>query len=217
LKNESEEEPMKKLTALMMALLLCVACVSAMAEGTQLYTHPTQGYSISVPAEWLCLDKTNLDSLIAAYENGEMTFTGTNAETLKQLKPQVESTDCAVLINPYANNVVLVKENMGMELTNDQFVSMLIPMFRTQLVKQMPTLEFTSEGEVIAAGENEFIVLSGTYQINGITASVDMLFCLDGSDLYTLSLTTTSLFGEEVLNTFYEEVFAACATFAIAK
>lgn len=208
---------MKKLTALMMALLLCVACVSAMAEGTQLYTHPTQGYSISVPAEWLCLDKTNLDSLIAAYENGEMTFTGTNAETLKQLKPQVEATDCAVLINPYANNVVLVKENMGMELTNDQFVSMLIPMFRTQLVKQMPTLEFTSEGEVIAAGENEFIVLSGTYQINGITASVDMLFCLDGSDLYTLSLTTTSLFGEEVLNTFYEEVFAACATFAIAK
>ena len=208
---------MKKLTALMMALLLCVACVSAMAEGTQLYTHPTQGYSISVPAEWLCLDKTNVDSLIAAYENGEMTFTGTNAETLKQLKPQVEATDCAVLINPYANNVVLVKENMGMELTNDQFVSMLIPMFRTQLVKQMPTLEFTSEGEVIAAGENEFIVLSGTYQINGITASVDMLFCLDGSDLYTLSLTTTSLFGEEVLNTFYEEVFAACATFAIAK
>lgn len=208
---------MKKLTALMMALLLCVACVSAMAEGTQLYTHPTQGYSISVPAEWLCLDKTNMDSLIAAYENGEMTFTGTNAETLKQLKPQVESTDCAVLINPYANNVVLVKENMGMELTNDQFVSMLIPMFRTQLVNQMPTLEFTSEGEVIAAGENEFIVLSGTYQINGITASVDMLFCLDGSDLYTLSLTTTSLFGEEALNTFYEEVFAACATFAIAK
>lgn len=208
---------MKKLTALMMALLLCVACVSAMAEGTQLYTHPTQGYSISVPAEWLCLDKTNVDSLIAAYENGEMTFTGTNAETLKQLKPQVESTDCAVLINPLANNVVLVKENMGMELTNDQFVSMLIPMFRTQLVKQMPTLEFTSEGEVIAAGENEFIVLSGTYQINGITASVDMLFCLDGSDLYTLSLTTTSLFGEEALNTFYEEVFAACATFAIAK
>lgn len=208
---------MKKLTALMMALLLCAACVSAMAEGTQLYTHPTQGYSISVPAEWLCLDKTNLDSLTAAYENGEMTFTGTNAETLKQLKPQVEATDCAVLINPYANNVVLVKENMGMELTNDQFVSMLIPMFRTQLVKQMPTLEFTSEGEVIAAGENEFIVLSGTYQINGITASVDMLFCLDGSDLYTLSLTTTSLFGEEVLNTFYEEVFAACATFAIAK
>lgn len=208
---------MKKLTALMMALLLCVACVSAMAEGTQLYTHPTQGYSISVPAEWLCLDKTNLDSLTAAYENGEMTFTGTNAETLKQLKPQVEATDCAVLINPYANNVVLVKENMGMELTNDQFVSMLIPMFRTQLVKQMPTLEFTSEGEVITAGENEFIVLSGTYQINGITASVDMLFCLDGSDLYTLSLTTTSLFGEEVLNTFYEEVFAACATFAIAK
>lgn len=208
---------MKKLTALMMALLLCVVCVSAMAEGTQLYTHPTQGYSISVPAEWLCLDKNNVDSLIAAYENGETTFTGTNAETLKQLKPQVESTDCAVLINPLANNVVLVKENMGMELTNDQFVSMLIPMFRTQLVKQMPTLEFTSEGEVIAAGENEFIVLSGTYQINGITASVDMLFCLDGSDLYTLSLTTTSLFGEEALNTFYEEVFAACATFAIAK
>ena len=211
---------MKKMMALLMALCLMVMGVPAMAEDaaqTQLYTNTEMGFSIVVPAQWLVVDKDNIDTYIAAYENGEMTFTGTNAETLKQLKPQVEATDCAVLINPYANNVVLVKENMGMELTNDQFVSMLIPMFRTQLVKQMPTLEFTSEGEVIAAGENEFIVLSGTYQINGITASVDMLFCLDGSDLYTLSLTTTSLFGEEALNTFYEEVFAACATFAIAK
>jgi hypothetical protein len=208
---------MKKMMVLLMALLLCVMSVSAVAEGAQLYTHPVHGYSISVPAEWLCLDKTNVDSLIAAYENGEMTFTGTNAETLKQLKPQVETTDCAVLINPYANNVVMVKESLGMELTKDQFVSMLIPMFRTQLVKQMPTLEFTAEGEVITAGENEFIVLSGSYQINGITASVDMLFYLDGADLYTLSLTTTALFGEEVLNTFYEEVFAACATFAAAQ
>lgn len=208
---------MKKMMVLLMALLLCVMSVSAVAEGAQLYTHPVYGYSISVPAEWLCLDKTNVDSLIAAYENGEMTFTGTNAETLKQLKPQVETTDCAVLINPYANNVVMVKERLGMELTKDQFVAMLIPMFRTQLVKQMPTLEFTTEGEVITAGENEFIVLSGNYQVNGITASVDMLFYLDGADLYTLSLTTTALFGEEVLNTFYEEVFAACATFAAAQ
>mgnify|MGYP003306620546 CR=1 FL=1 len=103
---------MKKMFALIMALVMCLLCASAMAQETQTYTHPVQGYSIQVPADWLCVDKTNVQQYIDAYEKGEMSFTGTNAMTLEELKPQLETADCAVLINPYANNVVIVKENM---------------------------------------------------------------------------------------------------------
>lgn len=208
---------MKKMFALIMALVMCLLCASAMAQETQTYTHPVQGYSIQVPADWLCVDKTNVQQYIDAYEKGEMSFTGTNAMTLEELKPQLETADCAVLINPYANNVVIVKENMGMAFTEDLFVSMVIPMLKSQLANQMPTIEFTAEGEKVAFGEKEFILLAAEYSLNGVSASVDMLFYLDDTDLYTINLTTTSVFGRDAVNDFYADVQAACATFTIAQ
>ena len=208
---------MKKILALLLVLVLCAACIPAMAEGTQTYTHPTHGYSIEVPAEWLCVDKNNVQGYIEAFENGEMTFTGTNAMTLEALKPQLETSDCAVLINPYANNVVIVKENMVMAFTQDLFVSMVIPMLKKQLSTQMPSIQFTAEGEILTLGDKDFILLAGEYSLNGIAAAVDMLFYLDGEDLYTINLTTTSVFGQDVMNDFYADVQEAFATFRIIK
>lgn len=210
---------MKKMMAMMLAVVLCVLCLPVTAEenATQVYTHPTQGYSITVPASWLCVDNTNLQDYITAYENGEMTFTGTNAQTLQALQAQIAGTDCAVLINEYANNIVIVRENAGIALTKEMFISMLIPALKQQLTAQVPSIQFNAEGEVLTLGENEFIVLAGAYQMNGITASVDMLFYLDGTDLYTINLTTTSLFGPDITNTFYAAVQEACATFTVAK
>lgn len=146
-----------------------------------------------------------------------MTFTGTNAMTLELLKPQLETSDCAVLINPYANNVVIVKENMVMAFTQDLFVSMVIPMLKKQLSTQMPSIQFTAEGEILTLGDKDFILLAGEYSLNGIAAAVDMLFYLDGEDLYTINLTTTSVFGQDVVNDFYADVQEAFATFRIIK
>lgn len=210
---------MKKCTALLLALLLSLLCTGAFAEAAPvedaLYTHPTQGYSLLVPEGWLMVDETNIDTLITAYEQGEMTFTGTNAQTLQQLKQQILQTGCAVLINQHANNVVIVKEDMGVEMTNEQFVTLMVPMLKTQLQQQMPTIEFTNEGELLHMGENTFIILSGSYSMNGITAAVDMLFLLQGTSLYTVNLTATSLFGQEVVNAFYEEVFNMLPSFTV--
>ena len=209
---------MKKIIALILALMLSLAIPCAMAEALPAeearYTHPTQGYSFVVPEGWLMLDATNIDAYIAAYEKGEMTFTGTNAQTLQNLKPQVQGTDCGVLINPYANNAVFVKEDMGIEMTNEQFATIMVPMMKTQLLQQNPTIEFTDEVELLPFGENTFILLSGSYNLNGISASIDMLFLLQGTSLYTVNLTTTSLFGDDLVNAFYTDVFALLGTFA---
>lgn len=210
---------MKKTMVLLMVFALCVMCVPAMAEeaGVQTYTHPTQGYSISVPSDWLCVDKNNVQAYIDAYEAGEMTFSGTNAMTLESLKTQLYTTDCAVLINPQANNIVIVKEDVGVALTSKQFVSLMIPTLKQQLSMQIPSIQFTSEGDIVPFGENEFILLAAEYSLNGFAANVDMLFYVDGSNLYTINLTTTPFFGQDAVNQFYADVQAACATFTIAK
>lgn len=208
---------MKKAMVLLMALVLCMLCASAMAQETQTYTHPTQGYAITVPTNWLCVDKSNVQEYITAYEQGEIDFSGTNAQTLAALQVQLNTSDCAVLINPYANNIVIVKENMGITLTNEQFTSMMIPVLKQQLTAQMPSIQFTAEGETVAFGDKEFILLAAEYSMGGVTASVDMLFYLDGTNLYTLNLTTTAIFGQDVVNAFYADVQEACATFTITK
>lgn len=208
---------MKKTLILLMAMLLCVLCLPVQAEGIQTYVHPNQGYSIDVPAEWLCVDKTNVQDYIAASEAGELAFTGTNKDTLLTLVPQLESTDCTVMINPYANNIVVVKENMGAEFTTEQFVAMLIPMLKQQLENQMPTIQFTAEGDVLPLGDKEFILLSGVYSMNNLPISVDMLFYLHGKDLFTVNLTTTGLFGQEVTDAFYQEALTACGTLTVGE
>lgn len=208
---------MKKWMILFMAVLLCGMSVSALAEDTQLYSHPTEGYSISVPAQWLCVDKSNLDALIAAYEKGEMTFTGTNANTLREIKAQVEGIDCAVLINPHANNIVITKEKVGVELTIEQFVALVVPMLRSQLQQQLPGLEFTSEGDMVTLGENKFAMLAGRYSIDDRDTTLEMLYYLDGADLYTLTLTPSFIADQDIVNAFYGEVVAACRTFTVAQ
>ena len=94
---------MKKMMALLMALCLMAMGVPAMAEDaaqTQLYTNTEMGFSIAVPTQWLVVDKDNIDTYIAAYENGEMTFMGTNADVLNELKPQFAGANMAVAISP---------------------------------------------------------------------------------------------------------------------
>lgn len=211
---------MKKCFALLLVLALCLMSLPGLAEdaaATQTYTHPTQGYSISVPASWLCVDQTNVQDLIAAFQNGELSFSGTDAATLESQAPQLEATNCAIMISEHANNMVLVQENMGIELTKEQFVALMIPMLQQQLRAQFPTIQFNETAEVQTFGENEFIIMPASYQIYGLDVSVDMLFYLDGSTLYTISMTVMPLFGQDVKDAFYANVLEACATFAIAK
>lgn len=204
---------MKKMTALLLALLLAVMCIPAMAEETQVYTHPTQGFSITLPADWLVVDNTNVDAYIAAYENGEMTFAGTNAQTLTQLKAQTAVQDCAIAINENSNNLVMMGADLGVELTNEQFVQTLIPSFKQQIAATMPGLEFTSEGEIVTLGENEFIFLSAEMDLGGAKMYADQVFMLDGTMMYLINVTATDVYGAEAKNAFYAQLQTVLTTF----
>ena len=208
---------MKKTIALLLALLLCVLSVSAMAEEKQVYTHPTKGYSITVPAQWLCVDISNIQQYITAYQNGEMTFTGTNAETLSNLLMQIQSQDCAILIDSSSNNVTITDVDMGIALDHKTFAALMIPQFKSQLSAQFPSMEFTCEGEILTFVDNTFVMLSGIYSMSNIPIEMTQLYYIDDTSLYVITTTAILLYDQALLQAFYEDAFAACSTLTIAE
>ena len=73
---------MKKTAAMLLALLLFALPVLGQAAKLKEYTHPTYGYSLQHPSDWLVVDAENIDGYIAAYENGTLRHGAADAETL---------------------------------------------------------------------------------------------------------------------------------------
>lgn len=207
---------LKKVLAFLVAMVLALACMPALAE-TQQYTHPAMGYTLSAPAEWLIVDQYNVDKYIDAYNRGEMDFTGTNALTLNNLKGEVAATDCVVLMDPYANNVVVVGNDLGMTVNAEIFAAYLIPVLKEELKAQMPAITFMNEGEILSLGGKDFVLLSAYYVRNGITSTVEQMYYLEGSMMYVLNVTSTYIGGEDVINAFNEEVIKIAESFATAQ
>lgn len=210
---------MKKMTALVLALVLSILCVPALAEdaAVQDYTNTELGFTVTLPGDWLVVDRENVDAYIAAYEKGEMTFTGTNAPTLQQLKPLFAAQNMAIAISPNAYNVTLSSADLGIALTNEQFIEMLIPVFKEQIASSMPGMQIVTDGEVLPLGDNEFIFLSGELDMNVMTAYADQMFLLKGTKMYLVNVTSTNVFGEEMQNAFYAQLMDIIASFTVLE
>lgn len=208
---------MKKFLALMMALVLLLSCTTALAQETQAYTHPNQGYSFQAPANWLVVDSTNIQTYIDAFRNGEMAFKGTDATTLEGQLAQILSTDCVVVIDEYANNVVINGTDMGMEVTTDLFLTVFVPLLKSQLTEQIPSIQFVTDGEVVKYGENEFILLKAQYDMQGVAINVEQLYYIQGTVMYVANLTVIPLYEDAILDAFYAGVETMMASYAVAQ
>lgn len=208
---------MKKFLALMMALVLLLSCTTALAQDVQTYTHPNQGYSFQAPAGWLVVDSTNIQTYIDAFRNGEMTFTGTDAATLEGQQAQILSTDCVIVIDEYANNVVINGTDMGMEVTTDLFLTVFVPLLKAQLTEQIPSIQFVTDGEVVKYGENEFILLKANYNMQGVAINVEQLYYIQGTMMYVANLTVIPLYEDAILDAFYAGVETMMASYAVAQ
>ena len=213
--KESEEMTLKKITALLMVLVVLLS-TAALAEGTQVYTHPVHGYSITVPSDWLCVDSQNIQQLITDFENGTFSFMGTDIATLKNLALQMQQMDFAVLSNANSFNIVISFIDLGVAMNQDTFITTLVPILKADLAASFPSMEFSTVGEPLTLGDNHFVVIAGEYSMNGINMAMDQLYMLNGTRLYVLNLTTTPLWGEATANEFYADAVEACATFVPA-
>lgn len=211
---------MKKAIAALLVLLLMLpgscACAENMPTEENLYTHPTKGYTFFVPEGWLIVDAENIEDCISACETGEITSSAVNAQVLNSMMPQIRQLDCAMLFDPYGNNAVFVTESLGNLWSNEQFIALMIPTLKAQFTRQHPDIEFTSEGDLLPLGENEFITLTGTYHLNGGIFSLDQLYIIDKTRVHCISLTVSSHAIPEEANLFFTEMVDILSSFSIS-
>lgn len=195
---------MKRALAFLLALVLCAACIPAMAETAQTYTHPTHGYSFEVPASWLCVDKTNVQDYINAMMTGEMAFTGIDGMTLTQLKPQLELADMVFFICSANNNVTFRKVDFGMELTMEQFTANLLPQLNQATLNAIPGAVLNDAGSQITLGDKTFVTTVTYYEILGTSVAADALYYVEGTAMYELIITSRDTGNAAERTAFYE-------------
>lgn len=205
---------MKKLIALVIALMMFA--LPALAD-TLTYTHPNRGYTLEYPAAWLAVDSSNVDQYIDLYNSGKMAFTGTNAETLTQLKAQIAAQDMAVLVDPYANNVVVVAADVGMEITTEMFQMIMVPMLVEQIKAEVPGIEITDEGTIQELGDRSVITVGGTYTMSGIEVEIMQIYYLKGTMMYAFNLTANGFLGQDIVAQFALEALSMVGTFEDGK
>lgn len=206
---------MKKGVVLLLAALLIFSGSCAFAQENR-YTHPTHGYSFTMPDDWLAVDSKNIENHIAAYEKGVLLFPGTDAASLKNMLSQVLQLDCTILLDPHANNAIFVTENTGVPQTSEQVISQLIPLLKARFQQRYPDITFTACGDILTLGENDFIALSGTYSKDGMTFFLDQLYLVDGTQLHCISLTISSRSSQTEADRFYSEIINVLASCSLA-
>lgn len=210
---------MKKTLAVLLILVLTLlgpcACAEDIPAEENRYIHPTKGYTFPVPEGWLVVDAENIDGCMDALGKGELVFPALDAPTLNDMKPRFQQLDCAMLFDPHGNNAVFVTESLGNLWTSEQFAATMIPALKAQFTQQHPDIEFTSEGEILPMGENEFITLSGTYHLNGAIFSLDQLYTIDKTRVHCISLTVNDHASPENINLFFREIVSVLTAFSI--
>lgn len=209
---------MKKMTALLIALLMTLMCVPAFAEAesaeTKEYTHPTFGYTFTVPEGWQVVDATNVKDFVTACENGEIQYIG-NIEDPATFSCNVEDSERVLLVDLGGNYISLSVVALDFEMDNAMFKSWSLPTMIDVLYMLYPDMELTAKGDSCVYGENEYIRLTYTFENNGAKITNDSLFTLRGNLRYELALTTSALLGQEAVDQFYTEAENLLNTFTV--
>lgn len=197
----------RKMTALLLALLLALSCVSALADSAYTaYTHPHRGYSFEYPSEYTVLDSETIGAITDALVNGEIDAFNFDFASVQS---QIEAMDIVTIIDLASGDnfsFATLEMDFGIPLTADLLVSFVLPATVEQFKAIMPGCEFTDEGSVQTYGGNDFARLALTYEIGGRPLTMEQFFIyIDGviyNVTYTYSAETSQAHIEKVLGSF---------------
>ena len=208
---------MKKTAAMLLALLLFALPVLGQAAKLKEYTHPTYGYSLQHPSDWLVVDAENIDGYIAAYENGTLRHGAADAETLSMLAPDIHEMDMTMLMDTFGNWIQMNYYSLGYTMTIHQFSILVLPQILRE-IKNYPyyaEAEFLTDGEIVTYGENTFALLAVELKDGqGLSISEDILFLLDGDCIFEIHLNAHALFSPIQKEQFYSQTRRLLASLA---
>lgn len=176
---------MKKLLAMVLVLVFALS-LTASAEFTYgNYTHPTQGYSIVYPQEWLLMDNETIVSLI---NNPSMAQEFSHIDFGAYIQ-QIQSSDMAMFMNENGDNFNVTSVYIGAPFTADQLVEYLMPDLVEQFKSIMPSIEMLVSGDTAVFGDTEFAYVLYTYE-----GMIGAQYCIcESGTLYYLTLTCNQI------------------------
>lgn len=210
---------MKKLLAVLLALMMMLCCLPALAEEEApytAYTHPRLGYTVEYPTEFVVLDADTLPLMLQMV--GQMGLEGLDAATIQALEPQITSTDMVMFLDAYTGaNMNIAAADVGMAITNELFLAMVMPTMLAQYEASFSNVTFYDKGSIAAFGENNFVQLVLNYDMAGMNNNFAQFFYLDGTVMYTIGYTISSAVDADTLAAMDEVVVHLLSTFATAK
>ncbi|MBR2222694.1 MAG: hypothetical protein IJ973_00055 [Christensenellaceae bacterium] len=177
---------MKKVLSLILALAL-IFSLSSMAVGETAmvtYRHPTLGYSLKAPADWLYLDSENIATLVSDPSVAK-SFPNIN---ISAYADQCVKNQMTMFIQPSGVNFNVVSEYVGRAYSAEDLVDLLLPNLRQQYEQVFGVVDFIVEGEVFKAGDHEYAYVM---YVSGDVIGAQYCLCESGR-LYYLTLTTNS-------------------------
>ena len=169
---------MKKLLAALLALMMLLCCLPALAEEESTYTaytHPRLGYTVEYPTEFVVLDADTLPLMLQMV--GQMGLEGLDAATIQALEPQITSTDMVMFLDAYTGaNMNIAAAAVGMAITNELFLAMVMPTMHAQYEASFSNVTFYDKGSIVTFGENNFVQLVLNYDMAGMNNNFAQCF-----------------------------------------
>jgi len=207
---------MKRMAALILAAMLCCLCFSAQgAEKLVSYTHPTCGYTLRRPPEWLLVDAANVDGYIEAYQSGALKHGAADAEYLTQMAPILHADDSVVMLDLNGNYLQLICYPISVKMTLEQFMWTVLPGVLEEMKAYYPDGEYLTDGEIVDYGDNRYALLSVNFKDeDGMPYCEDWLFLLEAGYIMEVYICAQELINPQRTKEFYAQARKVLASIA---
>ena len=151
------------------------------------FTNAEQGYSISYPSDWYPMTQEYMDSLAASI--GETEFAGMDSATIQSSVAQAAAQGLHMVYLPdFASNFNITGNSLGMT-ADTAMLQALCPTLQAQLQATFgETFSVVDSGSVVQYGANEYVQMSYTYSLEGISIFCTQCMISFNDALYVVTL-----------------------------
>lgn len=188
---------MRKFLCLLMAVMMLLSC-TALAETateteveTTLYTHPTLGYSMNLPTDWILLDSETVDTLVDTMKSGEA---GTlDDATLAQYTAQIDATNMMIALSPdQTSNVNVVAQDLGVTFSAGIVVEQLCPALVAQYQSLFADCAFDDPGSVVIYNDTDYARVSATYTTADLYMRMHQYIVIENNIMYCITFSNAA-------------------------
>jgi len=151
------------------------------------FTNAEQGYSISYPSDWYPMTQEYMDSLAASI--GETEFAGMDSATIQSSVAQAAAQGLHMVYLPdFASNFNITGNSLGMT-ADTAMLQALCPTLQAQLQATFgETFSVVDSGSVVQYGANEYVQMSYTYELEGVSIFCTQCMISFNDALYVVTL-----------------------------